>query len=160
MKLRNPFFIDNISDQPYFSMYLISPFCTGVCEGCQNKHLLKAEIKDYSINDLIEKYKNNIWYEGITVAGLEIFDSDIENDLIDFIKKAEIKKVTIYTRYERNSKEVKRLIEKMKQIKTVKEFYIKTGCYIKGAKEKTLYFETIKWEIKLASDNQNFERVI
>ncbi len=26
-----------------------------------------------------EKYKNNIWYEGITVAGLEIFDSDIEN---------------------------------------------------------------------------------
>ena len=160
MKLRNPFFIDNTSDQPYFSMYLIAPFCKGVCEGCQNKHLLKTEIKDFSIDDLVNEYQNNIWYEGITVAGLEIFDSDIENDLIDFIKKAEIKKVTIYTRYERKSKEVKRLIEKMKQIKTLTEFYIKTGCYIEGTKKKTLYFETIKWEIKLASDNQNFERVI
>ena len=160
MKLRNPFFIDNISDQPYFSMYLIAPFCQGVCEGCQNKQLLKAQIKDFSIDELVDKYQNNIWYEGITVAGLEIFDSDIENDLLDFIKKAKIKKITIYTRLEKTNKKVIDFLSKVKEIKTIKEFYIKTGDYIIGAKEKTLYFETIKWEIKLASENQNFERVI
>ena len=160
MKLRNPFFIDNTSDQPYFSMYLIAPFCKGVCEGCQNKHLLKAQIKDFSIDDLVNEYQNNIWYEGITVAGLEIFDSDIENDLLEFIEKAEIKKITIYTRLEKSNKKVIVFLSKVKQINTVKELYIKTGDYINGAKEKTLYFETIKWEIKLASENQNFERVI
>ena len=160
MKLRNPFFVDNISDQPYFSMFLVAPFCKNVCAGCQNSGLLKKEIKDFDINFLIKEYENNPYYEGITIAGLEIFDSDMLEDLITFIIKGKIKKLTVYTRYERQSKEVLSLIEKMKQIKTLTEFYIKTGCYIEGAKEKTLYFETIKWEIKLASDNQNFERVI
>ena len=160
MKLRNPFFVDNISDQPYFSMYLIAPFCKAVCEGCQNKNLLNKEIKDFEIEKLVNIYNDNIFYEGVTIAGLEVFDSYVINDFLEFVKRAKTKKVTLYTRYEKESEEVKSFIEEIKKIKTVKECYIKTGSYIENAKSKTLYFEKIKWEITLASENQNFERVI
>ena len=165
MKLRNPFFKENFSDQPYFSMYMVAPFCKSVCEGCQNKNLLEYEIKEFGLQELIKEYSSNNYYQGITIAGLEIFDSGKEfiNNLLEFIETLKIDKITIYTRYELSDLCLINLIDKIKNFDFVKEFYVKTGSYNKKEKSKTLYFENNVgniFKIKLASSNQNFIRVV
>ena len=165
MKLRNPFIKENFSDQPYFSMLIIAPNCNGICEGCQNKNLLNYNIKDYNFKQLFDEYNSNLFYQGITVGGLEIFDSGKQflEELIFFIEQAKIKKITIYTRYEITDKCVQELLNKIKKYEWLEELYIKTGSFKLKSKTKTLCFESHngkKFEIKLASDNQNFIRVV
>ena len=130
MKLREPYFLENIGrDQPYMSMLLIAPYCNFSCEGCQNRHLAEGKIKDFSIEELIMEYNSNPFYQGITVGGLEIFNSgnDFIDDILYFIEKCEIENITIYTKYTMDNFKVKILIELIKNISTVKNFYLKTG---------------------------------
>lgn len=159
MELANPYFIENIyQDQPYSSMLLIAPHCDFTCEGCQNKHL-KNDFKDIELNFLVEEYNKNPFFEGITVGGLEIFLSgeDFKDELISLIKKTKSKNLTIYTRFEKYDKVVFEYIEKLKQIDTLKNIYLKTGKYMLEHKKKKIKIKN--FEITLGSSNQTFEKI-
>lgn len=165
MLLRNPFFRDNLwRDQPYSSMLLVAPYCDFKCNPCfcQNAALKNASLINFSIDELVKEFKSNPFVDGITLAGLEPFlssevDSSWWSETISFIEKAEIKKVTIYTRFEKTDEEVSDVINKITSLENVNEFYLKTGMFIKDSKQKEIKIRD--WTLTLASDNQNFERV-
>ncbi len=159
MELANPYYLENIyADQPYSSMLLIAPQCDFKCDGCQNIHL-KNDFKDIKLDFLIKEFKNNPFFEGITVGGLEIFLSgeNFLKDLIKFIQMGDIKKITIYKRFDKDYPLLKKIIEEIK-ILQVDELYLKYGEYKKNRKSKIVQIKN--WSIKLASDNQNFIKII
>jgi hypothetical protein len=160
MKLRNPYFIENLfTDQPYSSLILVTPYCYGTCYKCQNKNLNNFDIKDFSLGELMDEYKNNPFVDGVTVAGLEICDSgdDFITDLIILIKELHIKKLTIYSRYYLVDDVLSNIVKKCIEL-DLEEFYVKTGEYIHNSNSKIIKIDN--WSITLASDNQNFEKII
>ena len=161
MLLREPYYIENLGrDQPYLSMLLIAPYCTFKCIGCQNKHLGDNTLKNFSNNELIDIYNSNPFFQGVTIAGLEIIDSgrDFQNNVIEFIKLAKIPKVTIYTRYHKNSPEVELLSQEIKNINSIKEFYLKSGEFKLQSKNENIV-KINNWEISLYNKEQNFEKI-
>lgn len=158
LKLNNPYFIENIyTDQPYSSMLLIAPNCDFKCKNCQNKHLF-GNVQDISIDILKNEYYSNPFFEGITIGGLEMFLSGDEflQEIIDFIKLCDIKKVTLYTRFDINDEFVIKFLNELKKI-NIDELYIKYGEYIENSNKKII--EINNWKIILASDNQNFIKI-
>lgn len=162
MLLREPYYVENIGrDQPYLSMLLIAPYCTFKCQGCQNKHLGQNTLKDFSIKDLQDAFNSNPFFQGVTIAGLEIFDSGVkfQEDFLNFISYKKIRKVTVYTRYHKDSKEVSNLVKKIKTLKNIKNFYIKTGEFrLQEKNENTVKIGN--WEILLYNKEQDFQQLI
>jgi len=159
MLLANPYFVEDLGkDQPYLSMLLIASNCDFSCEGCQNIHL-KNTVKDISIETLVVEYNENPFFQGITVGGLEIFLSgeDFLKDLIKLLNLTKTENFTIYTRFELGDIFVGKFINTIKDIKTLKNIFIKTGKYCKDRKSIKKYFDN--WEISLASDNQDFIKI-
>lgn len=159
MLLANPYFVENVfQDQPYSSMLLIAPNCDFTCEGCQNKHL-KDNYRDFDIGYLVDIYKENPFYQGITVGGLEIFLSGDKflKDLLEFIKKAKVGKITIYTRFELGYNRLNYFIDSLNALPFLKELYVKTGNYDKNLESKIIKINN--WELKLSSENQDFNKI-
>lgn len=158
LKLGSPYFIENIyTDQPYSSMLLIAPNCDFKCKNCQNKHLASS-VMDISLDILKYEYESNPFFEGITIGGLEMFLSgdNFLQEIIDFIKLCNIKKVTLYTRFDINNELVVKFLNELKKI-NVDELYIKYGEYIEKSNKKII--EINNWKIILASSNQNFIKI-
>jgi len=161
MLLREPYFVENIGrDQPYLSMLLIAPYCTFKCVGCQNKHLGCNQLNNFSKKELIDIYNDNPFYKGITIAGLEIFDSGEKflNDVLDFISYEKITKVTIYTRLSIDDIKVQNIIKKIKNLNNIKEFYLKIGEF-KYQEENENTVKINNWEISLYNKEQNFIKI-
>lgn len=163
MKLRNPYFVENMMhDQPYCSLLLVAPFCDGACHCCQNLILNDADLIDVSVNDLVSEYQNNPFIDGVTVAGLEICLSgdDFIQDFIEFVEKANVPKVTIYTRFTMAISPVLcSLLDKLTLLQSVKELYCKTGAYQEHYHNKEITLNSNNdriWKLTLASDNQDF----
>jgi hypothetical protein len=179
MKLREPFYYEDMGlNQPYLSMFLVAPYCDFTCEDCQNIHLKDNRIQDFDIEELSKIYRDNPFYQGITIGGLEPFLSKADctyyssceswipvKDQLDiilldvrkFIMVNEIQKVTIYTRFTLKHSGVSSYIQCLKNLDCVKELYLKTGEYVVGSNSKIVTLND--WSITLASDNQNFERI-
>lgn len=151
MLLRNPFFQDNLGqDQPYNSILLVAPYCSFPCEGCQNKHLQDAELKEFSVGKIAERYLTNPFAEGITVGGLEPFESGEEffKDLLDLCIRIK-PRLTIYTRFSYD--EVKPIVDEF--IPHVTELYLKTGPYEENAGTRTFEFND---QVVTIGSNQDF----
>lgn len=151
MLLRKPFFVDNLrADQPYNSMLLVAPYCNNQCVGCHNQHLKSSELEDFEPEYLSYLYDNNPFWDGITLAGLEPEHSDDIwwSDVFSFVEMSNIKNVTVYT-----STHIVRVFPNC-----VKNLYYKTGLYIQGISEKKVSLGS--WEIILASNNQDFRKVL
>jgi hypothetical protein len=135
---------------------MVCPFCDFTCEGCQNKHLVDCEVKEFSVEDLVYEYKSNPFYDGVTLGGLEVTFSgdDFIDDFIDFIKKAGIKNVCIYTRESETNPYILRIL---KGLHLVCNLYIKTGRYISCL--PSLKVKVMDWCIELGSSNQKFKRL-
>jgi hypothetical protein len=162
MKLRNPFYIENLyQDQPYSSLVLIAPYCDFKCKKCQNLTLSTEKISNFPITLLSAVYNDNSFVDGITVAGLEICLSGEKfiKDLIYLIKLSKIDKVTIYSRFTLNDDILSDILIRLNEIEFIKELYCKTGCHVEGSNKKTINYKDIdnnKWSIELSSDNQDF----
>lgn len=161
MKLRSPYFVEDIlKDQPYSSMLLISPYCDFQCEGCQNIHLKEEPIFNFGIDKLKEIYNKNPFFKGVTLAGLEPLLSGDEfwEDFYKFLEITEIENLTIYTRFDYNNSQVQEIIENIKEISCIQNFYIKCGEYNNKLDKKNIQIGN--WEIEIASSNQTFNKVI
>lgn len=160
MQLREPFFETVLGqDQPYNALLLISPFCKFICEGCHNLHLDSKKVEDFKVVDLAKKVNEDPFLEGITVSGLEIFDSGIgfQHEIADLIKTLNEgkRKVTIYTRYSKSIPMVFNFLHKIEPF--CEELYLKHGSYASELPTKEVKIDN--WTLTLASDNQNFEKL-
>jgi hypothetical protein len=118
---------------------------------------MQYEAIEFSYQELIERYFSD-WYQGITVAGLEITCSPkgwIE-ELLVFIHLCEIPKVTIYTREDEHHPMIKKIIDNYDG-----ELYLKTGRYEPDFPKYTATLpEDSSFEIPLISNNQRFFKVV
>lgn len=157
MKLREPYYVEDMGlNQPYLSMLLISPFCDFSCKNCINKHLQENIVQNFNLMSLSNAFEDNPFFQGLTIAGLEPFLSGIPflSEIKKFIEFNEIEKITLYTRFNIGDLFVKSYLDIIKNINTVKDFYVKTGNYVENKNSKIIYLDN--WGIELASDNQNF----
>jgi hypothetical protein len=156
MILRGPFFQrNNNEDQPYYSLLFIAPSCDLKCGSCcHNSQLMKKnKIKNWTKKEIKQRYEVD-FFEGITIGGLEVTCSNYIwlKELCQIIEVIQIPNVTIYTREELTHPKIKFLIDNINT-----NLYIKTGMYIPNMQKKTVTIGD--WEIELASDNQNFQKV-
>jgi hypothetical protein len=164
MKFRNPYFTENImQDQPYCSLLLVAPYCDGACPGCQNSLLSDSDVIDFTVPELVQSYCENPFVDGITVAGLEICLSGEEfvRDLIEFIEKAAVPRVTIYSRFPAEYPKLRAILSRIEGIPTVQELYCKTGMYVQNVTGKKIVLNSSAgseqtWTLSLASANQDF----
>lgn len=162
MELRNPFMQENLfQDQPYASLLLVAPHCDFRCPGCQNRDVAAADVRDFSVDEMVAEYSSNPFVDGITVAGLEVCLSGpaFWDDLCKFVARAEIPRVTLYTRFPRRHSVLRVLLERLAAIPTLAELYVKTGAYVAGEVERTVTLRQRGrqlWTLKLASSNQSF----
>ena len=161
MKLRSPFFLENLNqDQPYSSMLFITPYCDFKCLGCQNKHLADNDVNDFPVDELVEEYKNNPFVEGVTIGGLEVcFSGDhFLEDFIKFLTITKCPKVTIYSRFNLTNHYLDKLIRCLTLLHSVEELYLKTGHHVEDLGQKEIKL-TKDWSITLSSYNQDFIKV-
>lgn len=159
MKLRAPYFVDNLfQDQPYASMLLVAPYCDFKCKECQNLPLSTGDVSNFSPRDLAVAFHSNPFVEGVTLGGLEFTKSPKEDidDFLHFVRLAKIPKVTLYTRETLEHYIVLDVVQKLLQIPTVTEAYLKTGIFDPSRPAKRVTLEPINWHVTLSSDNQNF----
>jgi len=148
MLLRFPFVVDNDhSDQPYFSMQLIAPYCYNSCIGCHNSQIRQTSLKDFSISYIIGEYNANPFWEGMTLGGLEPEHSGDYwwEDVQRIVDGTGMENLTIYTSTD-NVRDIK-----------VKNLYYKTGEYRRADLPHTV--EIGDWAVVLASQNQRFFKV-
>lgn len=134
-------------------MFIIFPKCSfkcdkeADCEICQNSHLTKEPIINYSIDKIVERYKTNPITKAIVCGGLEPFDTldDLIN-LISHIRRASDDDIVIYTGYK--EEEIFPVVENL--ISKYKNIIIKYGRYIPNQESK---YDKILG-ITLASNNQ------
>lgn len=136
------------------SMFLGFPKCSGKCNllnnkiVCQNQFLQQAEKYDVSIDELIEKYKNNHLVKALVCGGLEPFDSfDDLLELIIAFRKVTNDDIVIYTGFTEN--EIKNSLW-YSQLLQYPNIIIKYGRYLEGHKS---HFDEILG-VNLASNNQ------
>ena len=135
-------------------MFLGFPKCSGKCNllnnkiVCQNQFLQQAEKYDVSIDELIEKYKNNHLVKALVCGGLEPFDSfDDLLELIIAFRKVTNDDIVIYTGFTEN--EIKNSLW-YSQLLQYPNIIIKYGRYLEGHKS---HFDEILG-VNLASNNQ------
>jgi len=159
MRLRSPFYTENLgTDQPYNSLMLLCPHCDFTCPGCQNVHLAKEPLTDFSIEELADLIASQlICDEGLTIGGLEFTKSGegFIQELARLCESASVKNLTIYTREEIDHDYIVEAIKVLKPV--VDHLYIKTGRYIAGAPSKLVTLGD--FQITLASDNQNYAEI-
>lgn len=149
MLLRSPYVIDNLgADQPYNSMLVIAPFCFNSCNGCHNRGLKEAPLKDFTPEKLAEEFLKNPFWEGVTLGGLEPEHSQDHwwSEFSKFIELARPKSLTIYTSTTSSLRHFE-----------VENLYYKTGIYLRDDEPKEINLDN--WSIKLASRNQDFVKV-
>lgn len=134
-------------------MFIIFPKCSfkcdkeANCEICQNSHLVKEPIINYSIDKIIERYKTNPITKAIICGGLEPFDTlDDLTNLISTIRRASDDDIVIYTGYK--EEEIFPIVENL--ISKYKNIIIKYGRYVPNQESK---YDKILG-ITLASNNQ------
>lgn len=161
MKLRAPFYLENFfQDQPYFSLLLIAPYCDFSCYNCQNRHLSANEVRNFTIEKLAAVFGNNPFVEGITIGGLEplLSPGDFIKEVVELIRLTGIRKVTFYTRFTSETKQVKELLAQLATL-DLDLLCLKTGRYISSLEEARMQFVEggENWQINLGSKNQDFE---
>ena len=134
-------------------MFIIFPKCSfkcdkeANCEICQNSHLAKEPIINYSVDKIVERYKTNPITKAIVCGGLEPFDTlDDLTNLISTIRRASDDDIVIYTGYK--EEEIFPVVENL--ISKYKNIIIKYGRYIPNQESK---YDKILG-ITLASNNQ------
>lgn len=134
-------------------MFIIFPKCSFKCdkeanyEICQNSHLAKEPIINYSVDKIVERYKTNPITKAIVCGGLEPFDTlDDLTNLISTIRRASDDDIIIYTGYK--EEEIFPVVENL--ISKYKNIIIKYGRYIPNQESK---YDKILG-ITLASNNQ------
>lgn len=134
-------------------MFIIFPKCSfkcdkeANCEICQNSHLAKEPIINYSVDKIVERYKTNPITKAIVCGGLEPFDTlDDLTNLISTIRRASDDDIIIYTGYK--EEEIFPVVENL--ISKYKNIIIKYGRYIPNQESK---YDKILG-ITLASNNQ------
>lgn len=134
-------------------MFIIFPKCSfkcdkeANCEICQNSHLAKEPIINYSIDKIVERYKTNPITKAVVCGGLEPFDTlDDLTNLISTIRRASDDDIVIYTGYK--EEEIFPVVENL--ISKYKNIIIKYGRYIPNQESK---YDKILG-ITLASNNQ------
>lgn len=134
-------------------MFIIFPKCSfkcdkeANCEICQNSHLAKEPIINYSVNKIVERYKTNPITKAVVCGGLEPFDTlDDLTNLISTIRRASDDDIVIYTGYK--EEEIFPVVENL--ISKYKNIIIKYGRYIPNQESK---YDKILG-ITLASNNQ------
>lgn len=134
-------------------MFIIFPKCSfkcdkeANCEICQNSHLAKEPIINYSVDKIVERYKTNPITKAIVCGGLEPFDTlDDLTNLISTIRRASDDDIIIYTGYK--EEEIFPVVENL--ISKYKNIIIKYGRYIPNQENK---YDKILG-ITLASNNQ------
>lgn len=134
-------------------MFIIFPKCSfkcdkeANCEICQNSHLAKEPIINYSVDKIVERYKTNSITKAIVCGGLEPFDTlDDLTNLISTIRRASDDDIIIYTGYK--EEEIFPVVENL--ISKYKNIIIKYGRYIPNQESK---YDKILG-ITLASNNQ------
>ena len=135
------------------SMTIIFPYCTFKCgkDYCQNSPLVKSQIIEVSIDDLVNRYINNPITEAVIMQGLEPFDS--WNDLKEFVQKLREYSnddIVIYTGYNKDE-----VIEYVKELSIYPNIIVKFGRYIPNQEK---HFDDVLG-VYLASDNQYAERI-
>lgn len=140
-------------------MTIESPYCDFKCDReygepiCQNCELASAPLKDYSIDSIIELYKNNPLARAVCFQGLEPFDSfdDLRDFIFEFRNCYSINDdIVIYTGY--NKHEIENQLTQLKQFPNI---IVKFGRYI--PQQPPIYDEVLGLE--LASPNQYAERI-
>lgn len=134
-------------------MFIIFPKCSfkcdkeANCEICQNSHLAKEPIINYSVDKIVERYKTNPITKAVVCGGLEPFDTlDDLTNLISTIRRASDDDIVIYTGYK--EEEIFPVVENL--ISKYKNIIIKYGRYIPNQENK---YDKILG-ITLASNNQ------
>lgn len=134
-------------------MFIIFPKCSfkcdkeANCEICQNSHLAKEPIINYSIDKIVKRYKTNPITKAIVCGGLEPFDTlDDLTNLISYIRRASDDDIVIYTGYK--EEEIFPIVENL--IPKYKNIIIKYGRYVPNQESK---YDKILG-ITLASNNQ------
>lgn len=134
-------------------MFIIFPKCSfkcdkeANCEICQNSHLAKEPIINYSVDKIVERYKTNPITKAVVCGGLEPFDTlDDLTNLISTIRHASDDDIVIYTGYK--EEEIFPVVENL--ISKYKNIIIKYGRYIPNQESK---YDKILG-ITLASNNQ------
>lgn len=134
-------------------MFIIFPKCSfkcdkeANCEICQNSHLAKEPIINYSVDKIVERYKTNPITKAVVCGGLEPFDTlDDLTNLISTIRRASDDDIVIYTGYK--EEEIFLVVENL--ISKYKNIIIKYGRYIPNQESK---YDKILGII-LASNNQ------
>lgn len=134
-------------------MFIIFPKCSfkcdkeANCEICQNSHLAKEPIINYSVDKIVERYKTNPITKAVVCGGLEPFDTlDDLTNLISTIRRASDDDIVIYTGYK--EEEIFPVVENL--ISKYKNIIIKYGRYIPNQESK---YDKILG-ITLASNNQ------
>lgn len=143
---------ENFNHYRVCSMVLAFPYCDWKCgkELCHNSPLACAPLKDFKIEDIIERYRNNKLSRAIVCAGLEPFDSFLElKRLVAAFRAAAVDDpIVIYTGY--NKTEVK---NRVAQLAPFGNIIIKFGRFIPNQVEH----RDPVLGVDLQSDNQYAE---
>lgn len=138
-------------------MFIIFPKCSfkcdkeANCEICQNSHLAKEPIINYSVNKIVKRYKTNPITKAIVCGGLEPMDSfDDLKELVGALRIKTSDDIVIYTGYREEEIE-----DKANDLKQFANIIIKFGRYIPNDKE---YYNDILG-INLASRNQYAKKI-
>jgi hypothetical protein len=141
-------------------MTIESPYCNCFkCDQecgepvCQNSELANSPLLEYSIDSIINAYKNNPITKAICFQGLEPFDTF--EDLYDFIfvfRDCYLIQddIVIYTGYKKYEIE-----NQLEQLKHFSNIIVKFGRYI--PQQPPVYDEILG--VELASPNQYAERI-
>lgn len=139
------------------SMFIIFPTCDFKCDKengvqlCQNWPLSKQQVKEVSIESLVNLYVNDPISHAIVCGGLEPFKSF--NDLLELIKQLRFKTdddIVIFTGYYENEIE-----QQLNQLKLYKNIIVKFGRFIPNQEK---HFDEVLG-VYLASDNQYAKKI-
>lgn len=145
---------ENLQDYKKIGMFISSPSCSWKClveqnlpmSICQNNHLTNNNIVEYSNEELLDIYKNNLLTECIIIGGLEPIDNFEE--IYNFIKVFREKSnddVVMYTGYYPEEIE-----DKIETLKAFPNIIVKFGRYKHETKSR---FDEVLG-VTLISDNQ------
>ena len=88
---------ERCEDAPFMGALIIAENCSNNCQGCFNQHLKETRVFEGTAEEIIEIVKDNLFNDGIILAGLEW--SEQPEDVIELVKCAKKNhlEVMIYT---------------------------------------------------------------
>ena len=140
-------------------MTIEAPYCNFKCDRecgqpvCQNSALATVPCSNYTIDSIIEAYKNNPISRAVVFQGLEPFDSfdDLRDFIFEFRNCFSLNDdIVIYTGY--NKDEIENYLIQLKQFSNI---IIKFGRYVPDCEP---HFDEVLG-VNLASPNQYAERI-